>query len=377
MARRKAKSGPKGGKSASRDPGNPRASARATIVDIAHKLKLSATTVSRALRDQPGMTAETRRQVRAEARRLGYVRNAAAAALTAGRTHSIVYVVPNTSGRFPSLYHMEVLEGLVDEISQHGYTLTVVSERHLENLDHSVFDVFKQFRADGAVLLLLHSGEVPVPQTSFPHPVVVVNRIVEGIDADFVVADDEDGAYAATQHLISLGHRSIAHLAGPSDNFNTTRRRRGYERALSDAGIRVLNRLVVPVASISEEAGFQATEKLMQSRQDFTAVFSAVDLLALGAMRSFHSRGLSVPGDVSLMSFDDDSFAGVVKPPLSTVRKPRYEMGRAAARLLMNRIEGRETSRSVTSTMRTKLIVRSSAASPNFAGRKHVALSAK
>jgi len=336
--------------------------ARATIVDIARKLRVSATTVSRALRDQPGMSAETRRQVKAAARRLGYVRNAAAAALSAGRTHSIVYVVPDTSGRFPSLYQMEVLEGLVDEISHRGYTLTVVSERHLMNLGHSVFDVFKLFRADGAVLLLLRSGDMPKPQTDFSHPIVIVNRTIEGIDADFVVADDEDGAYAATQHLIAMGHRAIAHLAGPPDNFNTARRRRGYERALKDADIRVRSKLIAAVPSISEETGRKAIEGLIRRHEKFTAVFSAVDLLSLGAMRSLRAHGLRVPADVSLMSFDDDSFAPVIEPPLSTVRKPRYDMGRAAARLLMNRIEGRETSRSVTTTIRTKVIVRSSTA---------------
>lgn len=336
---------------------------RATIVDIARKLKVSATTVSRALRDQPGMTAQTRRQIKAAARRLGYVRNPAAAALTVGRTHSIVYVVPDTSGRFPSLYQMEVLEGLIDEISRHGYTLTVVSERQLESLGHSVFDVFRLFRADGAVLLLLRSGDVQVPHATFPHPVVIVNRIIEGVDADFVVADDEEGAYAATRQLIGRGHRAIAHIAGPSDNFNTTRRRRGFERALKDAGIRAANKLIVTVPAISEQAGFHAMEKLLQANAGFTAVFSAVDLLSLGAMRSLRARGLSIPADVSLMSFDDDSFASIVEPPLSTVRKPRYEMGRAAARLLMNRIEGLETSRSITTTLRTKVLVRSSIAS--------------
>lgn len=349
--------------------------ARATIVDIARKLHVSATTVSRALRDQSGMTAETRRLIKAEARRLGYVRNAAAAALTAGRTHTIVFVVPNTAGRFPSLYQMEVLEGLVDEVSQHGYTLTVVSERHLEKLGLGILDVFKLIRADGAVLLLLRSGGVPLPRADLPHPVVVVNRIVDGMDADFVVADDEDGAYAATHHLISLGHRSIAHLGGPSDNFNTMRRRRGFERALVDAGIPVLSRLIVSAPSISEEAGFRAMEKLMNKKEGFTAVFSAVDILTLGAMRLIESRGLSVPADISLMSFDDDTFASLVKPPLSTVQKPRYEMGRAAAHLLMNRIEGREASRSVTSTMRTKLLVRSSTASISPPGKKRTSSS--
>ncbi|MCC7048346.1 MAG: LacI family DNA-binding transcriptional regulator [Alphaproteobacteria bacterium] len=335
---------------------------RATIVDIAQKLRVSATTVSRALRDQPGMTAQTKQQIKAEARRVGYVRNSAAAALTAGRTHSLVYVVPNTSGRFPSLYQMEVLEGLADESSQHGYTLTVVSERQLDAQGHTVFDVFKLFRADGAVLLLLRSGDLAVPKVHFSHPVVIVNRIIDGVEADFVVADDEEGAYAATQHLIAKGHRAIAHLAGPSDNFNTTRRRRGYERALKDAGIRVASRLIVSVPSISEQAGFEGMEKLFQANVEFTAIFSAVDILSLGAMRSLRGRGRSVPGDLSLMSFDDDSFASIMEPPLSTVRKPRYEMGRAAARLLVNRIEGHETSRSVTTTLRTKVIVRSSTA---------------
>lgn len=334
---------------------------RVTIVDIAAKLGLSATTVSRALREQPGMTQATRNRVKAAARHLGYVRNMAGAALSSGRTHSIIYVVPETAGRFPSLYHMDVLEGLVDELALRGYTLTVVSQRTLNQSGRSVFDVFKLFRADGAVLLLVKSDGPAPAQRDFPHPVVVVNRIIKNMNADFVVADDEDGAYRATQYLLQLGHRHIAHLAGPADNFNTQRRRRGYVRALTDGGLDVDPQLISTATSISEKAGRQAMRRLIDAEGSFTAVFCSVDVLALGAMRTLHERGLSVPDDVSLVSFDDDSFAGVLDPPLTTVRKPRYDMGRAASRLLMKRIEGRQALPSVTATLRTKLIVRGSA----------------
>jgi DNA-binding LacI/PurR family transcriptional regulator len=330
-----------------------------SIKDVAAALGVSATTVSRALRDRPGMSAETQRRIKDEAERLGYVPNLAGSALSTGRTRSILYVVPYNSGRFPSLFQMDVLEGLVDEVSGHGYTVSLVTERYLRNRQASVFEVFRTFRADGAAVLLLSANEPAAPPTNFAMPVVIINKMLDVVPADFVVADDEAGAYNATRHLIDLGHTRIAHVAGLPDNYNSLRRIAGYRRALLEAGLPVDDGMIVESAA-SRDMGYAAVLKLFDRMPPFTALFCNADEIALGALRALRESSLSVPHDVALVSFDDDTFADVVEPPLTTVRKPRYGMGRAAGELLVQRLNGTLVGAPKTLSLRTTLIRRAS-----------------
>lgn len=336
--------------------------ARATVKDLAKALNMSATTVSRALRGRPGMTEKTRAAILSAAKRMGYVRNVAGAALSTGKTQSIMFVVPEASRSY-SLYQMDVLQGLIDEASQHGYSVTVVPERMLPGSGKISHESLRSFRVDGAVFLLVRAKEPHWNITEPPYPVVVVNRIIDGLAADFVVAEDETGAFEATQHLIKLGHTQLAFLSGPSDNFNAIRRRCGFEKALKDYGLRADPRLIAPASSISEEGGFRAALMLLQSGRPFTGVFCGVDILAAGALQAFKRRGLRVPQDISLVGFDNDSFSALMDPPLTTIQKPRYEMGRSAGRMLIERIEGRGQGKSTVTALRTELVIRESAAS--------------
>lgn len=340
---------------------------RITIRDVARQTRLSLTTISRALRDQPGIAESTRDKVKKAARRLGYVPNSAGAALSTGKTHSVVFVLADISPVVPGPLQMEVLKGLIDELARDGYNVTVFSEELLRKLNLSIFDVHRAVHADGVVLTLEHAEDVTPTKADLQLPMVIVNRLLDNVAADFVVADDERGGYLATSHLTSLGHVRIGYITSIHNNFGMIRRFGGYETALRESGIPVDPCLVSREGLITSDGGYAATRRLLDSGAAFTGLFCASDFMVPGVLRALRERNLRVPEDVSIVSFDDDPLAELVDPALTTVRKPRYEMGVQAGRLLKQRLSGELAQDSMTAVLQTQLIVRRSSAPPRSA----------
>jgi LacI family transcriptional regulator len=336
------------------------ASGRAiTIVDLAKKLGVSPTTISRALREKGGMTEDTRERIKQAALSYGYIPNKAGATLSTGRTFSIGYVVPKNERGFPSMLQADVMRGMVEELAHHGYSLTVYSEDYFDTRGVSLLDAAHEIRADGLVVTIEHSDPVAPPSRPLPFPLVVVNRRVEGIDADFVLADEERGGQLAVEHLIARGHKGIAYVGGPSDHDALSRRQSGYAAALESAGLRFDPALVEHNPDFTWRGGYAACEALLaRAAGDFTGIFCGSDLLAFGVLKCLEARGISVPREMAVVSFDDVVFADLADPPLTSVRKPRYEMGREAARQLVARLEGRETRAEV--RLPVEIIVRAS-----------------
>jgi len=330
-----------------------------TAKDIAKAVNLSVTTVSRALRGKPGMAAHVRQRIVQTAKRLGYVRNPAGAALSTGKLLSIVYVIAEPAREFLGVLQMDVLKGLVDEVSS-THNVTVLSEEHLRSRGVSIFGLHRVLRADGAVVLLEHDVKVKPDEAHAPYPIVVANRIVKGVNADFVISDDRRGAYEATRHLLDLGHRRIAHISSALDHFTLGKRLEGFRQALHEANVETEPLLFRQVPDMSQDGGLAAIRQLFADGARFTGIFCASDLLVPGVLRGLRENGLRVPEDVAVVGFDDLLFAEVLDPPLSTIRKPRYQMGREAGRLLIGRISGDLREPRVTKALPTKLIVRAS-----------------
>lgn len=331
---------------------------RTTILDVAAALDISPTAVSRGLRGLHGVGDALRDQIKAKAAELGYFPNLAGAALSTGRTRSIIYLMPFTD--FPHLLQMEVLEGLVSEVSNHGFNITIVSEQYLRGLDVPIAESLGGMNADGCVSLFLRNEDPKLGIDKLHFPMVVVNKVVNTANADFVITDDDRGAYAVTEHLIRSGHKKIVYLRGPSDNFNTRRRLKGFKQALSDHGLSFDSDLV-QATDLTRRGGSAAMFRVLNNNKlEFTAVFACNDTVALGALEALKVSGIRVPHDVSVAGFDNESFASVVEPALTTVSKPRYEMGVAAGRLLLDRINGHYVGAARTITLQTALISRNS-----------------
>lgn len=332
---------------------------RPTIVDVARHLGISAATVSRALRDKPGIGEVMRVKIKATAAAMDYVPNHVGAALSTGRSRSILFVVPYSIDEVPHTLHMQVLEGLSEEVSAHGYKVEIMLERSLRQRSQTIADAVCHSHADAAVLILMRAQQREFAKVSFSIPVVVVNQVIDGLDVDFVVADDQSGAFDATRHLIAEGHRKIAHVGGPLQYYSNARRYEGYETALAASSLKARAELHV-AGDMTEEGGRQAAISLLNGSMKFTAIFCGLDIMAVGVIAALRQAGRAVPEDVSIVGFDDDIFARMLQPPLSTVRKPRYEMGRQAARLLLRRIGTGKIGGGETCILETKLIERGS-----------------
>jgi LacI family transcriptional regulator len=212
-------------------------------------------------------------------------------------------------------------------------------------------------RVDGVIVLGGHIADEDLRAIATQIPLVVVARRIPGLESQCVYIDNEGGAYRATRYLLGLGHTRIAHIAGTAGHPDATDRLAGYRRALADAGLAIDERLIVD-GQFEEESGVAGVEELLTRGERFTAIFAANDQTAYGAMLALFNHGYRIPQDVSLVGFDDQFLSAYTLPPLTTVRQPSIEMGRAAAEGLVRLLEGKEP---MLPRFPTDLVIRKSA----------------
>jgi DNA-binding LacI/PurR family transcriptional regulator len=306
-----------------------------SITDVAAKAGVSVATVSRALRDLPGVAATTREAVRSAAAELGYVPSPSAAGLPTGRTHTVGVVVP-WLGRW---FFTSLLDGAQQVLVKHGYDVLLYDVGGTDEAHRRILDTKLLSKRVDALLVLslpLTSHEV-VALGKMHRPVVVVGPSVPGLSC--VRIDDVEAGYIATRHLLQLGHRRIAFVGGdPADQFGfpvAPDRQLGYERALRTCGIPPDPCLSVP-ATFTVDGGMDAASELVARPERPTAVVAWSDEIAMGVLYAVRSAGLRVPQDVSVIGVDDHDLSRLFD--LTTVAQPVREQGRLAARLLVERL---------------------------------------
>jgi LacI family repressor for deo operon, udp, cdd, tsx, nupC, and nupG len=295
-----------------------------TIKDVARELDLSVATVSRALTKPKLLRPETVARVRAAVEKLGYRPNLAAQNLKLGTTGIVYVIVPSLSPFF-----LEIFRGAERAAQEGGYSVVMGhTDRHPDR-EGEFFDQVSCGRADGVLLVSTAEAEAIVNHKRRLPPTVVVLEAVEGQIFPTVRVDHKKAAFEATNHLIELGHRRIAHITGPARSPMAIHRREGYLAALAAAGIRSGEGSCVP-GEFTVASGEVAMASLLSRPKPPTAVFAANDEMAIGAIRVIKDRGLRVPQDVSVMGFDDQRIATIYDPPLSTVRLPTFDLGYSA-----------------------------------------------
>lgn len=326
-----------------------------TIHDVAREAQASIATVSRALNGGI-VSAAARSRIEAAVERLGYRRNDVARGLVTGRSGLVGVVLPDLVGPL----YAQMARGIEDVLEERGMHAMVVTD-HLDAVaERRAIDLLLGRQVDALVLIGSRLGEPDLADARRRVPLVHVQRDTTDTDEAQVRLDDAAGVAAAVGHLIALGHRRIAHLAGT--------RRDGRERlaafraALGAAG---LEPGPIVEGDFTEQGGEAAAEAVLAD-PDVTAVFCANDRMAVGLLHAAHHRGLHVPGDVSVVGFDDLTWTRYLWPPLTTVRQPGREMGRAAARLVL---DGPVGDAPTTLRVRPELVVRASTAPP----REHAA----
>lgn len=328
---------------------------KVTIYDIAEASGVSYSTVSRVLNGFEFVRETTREKVLAAAERLGYVANIQARSLAGGKSNVIGVLVP----RINNSYITEIVAGIDDELGAANLNLMLYTTHRRAGKETHYVETIASGMADGLLLV------VPLTPDSYlaalrarQFPYVLVDQHDSHNASYEVIATNYQGAYDATRYLIELGHRRIAFITGLSELYSTHERLRGYRAALDQAGI-PFNPAYVAEGDFWKDAAYRATTALLALPQRPTAIFAANDLTAIGAMNALSDHDLSVPGDMSIVGFDDIAQARFTIPRLTTVRQPLEQMGRSAVALLLEQLRHPERPpRRITLT--TDLIVRDS-----------------
>jgi LacI family transcriptional regulator len=328
---------------------------RPTIADVARSLGISKATVSRALNARGGVDPATRERVLASAAQLGYVASSTARALSHGRSNCLGLLVPSLT--WP--WMLEVVRGVADVVERSVYSLMLYTTARGPDSERAfVSQVIPSGGIDG-VILVVPDGMLPYVGRLAARglPVVVIDDRGQHPEFPAVATTNRDGGHAATRHLVDSGRRRITMINGPVEYGCNRERLDGYRQALGEAGIGFEPDLV-EIGDFTEEGGARAAARLLASGRAFDAVFAANDLMAMGAMRRLREAGRRVPDDVAIVGFDDIPAASQTHPPLTTVRQPLYEMGRAATEMVMAAVRGDAIERRV--ELPTSLIVRGS-----------------
>ncbi len=321
---------------------------RVSMADVAALARVSGQTVSRVVNSSPRVDPQTRARVEQAMQRLGYTPHRAARALRTGRTHTIGLVVSTLA----TVGNSRMLQAVADAAASHGYALTVVSA----GADiAAAFERLRDQGVDGAIVL----NEATELARGATPPADLELVIVDSPREDrfrIVQTDHAAGARAATEHLLTLGHATVHHLAGPADSFAAAERERGWRETLAAAGAIVAE----PVRGDWSSASGHAAGAALAADPAVTAIFAANDQMALGLLRSLGEHGRDVPGEVSVVGFDDVPDAADYRPPLTTVRQDFDALGGRAFAALVEGIE-RSAVRSA-ELVPTRLVERASSA---------------
>lgn len=320
-------------------PGDKRATV--TLKDVATAVGISQSAASMALSDHPRISQATKEAVRAASAKLGYVPNSAGRALRAGRSTSIAVVVPNTGQHvFGHPYFMHLLVGVTAEANERDAALMVSTN---PDESHGVAAYERVLRSQAASGAIVASASINDPNVNrmvdAALPVVLIGRFVHLPNAVSVGIDEIAGAAAIARHLVEdHGLSRIAHISGPLNHQTAVDRYEGFRTALAASGRPCTHTLAV--GDFSEESGMLAARQVLDSMSDVQAIFAANDEMAYGAMLEIRSRGLRIPEDIALAGYDDFGVSRLTTPGITTVHVPAESLGRKAAAILFDLVDG-------------------------------------
>lgn len=314
---------------------------RPKIKDIAERLGVSAATVSRALSDS-GLVAEpTLSRIRDLAREMNYRPNVSARNLRTQKAMAVLMVVRDVGNPF----YLEILKGVEATARAAGYSVLMGNTENDSDREVEYFDMLRDGHADGMILM---TGKLPEREGFLASvadaPIVVALEAIENAGFPHVLIDNEGAAQNAVEHLIGLGHKRIAHISGPVPEIMSIYRRDGYRKAMAASGLPIPQGYE-PVGDYLLHTGQRLCQGLFELPQPPTAIFVANDEMAFGVIHQLRKLGLDIPGDVSVVGFDDLFLSEAFYPPLTTVSQPRTEIGRAAMTMLLDMLTGGPTPR--------------------------------
>ncbi|MEA3485180.1 MAG: LacI family DNA-binding transcriptional regulator [Candidatus Aerophobetes bacterium] len=327
-----------------------------TIKEVAKEANVSFSTVSRVIRNAKNVHPKTRKKVLRAIKKLNYHVDAGARGMVKRQTKTIGVCISDISNPFYPL----LVRGVENTINKFGYNLLLCNTDENGEKEEVYLKLILEKRVDG--LIIAPTGQDISYLKEFTRrniPIVFIDRKTEGIPADAVCADNVQGAFSAVEHLIKLGHKRVAMIAGLKAVTTTQERIQGYLEALRAYHIKADDSLMVEGSS-KIEGGIKATEVLFKLSSPPTAIFSSNNLMTLGALVALKRLGKNVPKDVAIVGFDDLEWAEVLNSPLTAVSQPTYTIGTTAAQLLIQRLLGEGPAKKQTIVLKTELIIRRS-----------------
>jgi LacI family transcriptional regulator len=341
---------------------NARPGARTTLRDVARLAGVHPATASRALNEETRslVNQETAQRVLRAAEEVGYRPNPIARGLKTNRSYTVGVLIPDlTNPLFPP-----ILRGIEDRLEVAGYTSLIANTDNDPERELLDTQAMRARQVDGIIAATARRDHGLLDEVvAAGLDLVLVNRWLPDVPISAATADDRKGQRLAVEHLIELGHRRIAHIAGPLDYSTGFDRHEGFLEAMRDAGLDPDAELIVVSEAFTESEGARLCGRLLDGPREFTAIAAANDLLALGCLDTFAERGVECPEEVSVVGFNDMPFAARFQPPLTTIHIPHYEIGSAAAELMLELLQGSDAEpRHV--RLEPTLVVRNSTSTP-------------
>lgn len=307
-----------------------------TIQDVAKEAGVSANTVSRALNDKDEIKEETKEQILEIANRMGYRPNRMAQGLRSDKTGVIgVIIADNTNPYFAA-----VVKGIEQAARRQDYSIILKDTNEDYQQEEEAIQVMLSEQVDGILITPIQTDQESIRSLQeAPIPFVLVSRYFKDLDTDYVAAENDQGGYLATKHLIERGHERIGFINGPLYNSSAKDRLVGYKKALKEYDLQPDERLIIKDALFMDD-GYQEAKKLLAVDRPPTAIFAFSDFVALGAKKAIKEEGLAVPNDVAIVGYDDIPFSSCLDIPLSTVSVPKQKMGSESMELLKEKLTG-------------------------------------
>jgi LacI family transcriptional regulator len=337
---------------------NMEANAKVTITEIAAQANVSPSTVSRVLRGSARVAEAKHQAVMQAVEELEYRPNIFAKSLASGQSMTIGVITQN----FGSPFYDGILQGILSGLDKTEYWPLFADGRWLLDMEQRALYQLLDRRVDGLIIVGGQLPEEKLQTVARRTPLIVAVRNMPSLPNNCIYVKNFEGGYQATRYLMDMGHRDIVHITASKINpiaiDDVYQRRRGYEQAMADAGWELDPRLLVE-GNLQQQSGVLAVEMLLSRGRSFSAIFAANDQMAFGARQALYRRGIRVPEDVSIIGFDDETFAPYMVPPLTTMRQPDVEIGEAAVTAVLDMIQGKKPHLPV---FETELVVRESVA---------------
>lgn len=309
----------------------------ANIQQVAKQAGVSVATVSRVLNGKDKVSTKTKQKVEEAIQYLNYEPSMLGRNLRNSESRIVLILIPSISNPF----YFEVIKGIENMALSQNYSILLCETDSKPEKEEIYFDLVRKKMADGIISMDPAVNVETLKELAENYAIIQCSEYGGGIGIPYVTIDSEEASYHAVKHLIQIGHRKIALMNSDEKFLYARERRMGYERALQEHGIPLDGEYIFYTQELGFEQGQQTMKKILQLQDRPTAVFAVSDLLAIGALKEINAAGLHVPGDMAVVGFDKIDFSNMTNPALTTVAQPMYKMGTVAARMLIEKIQGK------------------------------------